>query len=136
MPQYSIISSNRLRTAHPLLQHLFNEVIKKVDILIACGYRGEEEQNKAYDLGRSKIRYPLGKHNSLPSLAVDIYPYPYNWVLPECHTNIKKFYYVSGIIKAISWQLEIPVRWGGDWDSDNDLFDQNFYDLPHWQLIL
>jgi hypothetical protein len=31
--------------------------------------------------------------------------------------------------------MEVKLRWGGDWDSDKDTKDQNFNDLPHFELI-
>jgi hypothetical protein len=30
--------------------------------------------------------------------------------------------------------MNIKIRWGGDWDSDNIMKDQTFNDLPHFQL--
>ena len=27
----------------------------------------------------------------------------------------------------------IKIRWGGDWDRDNDLADQSFNDLVHFE---
>jgi len=27
------------------------------------------------------------------------------------------------------------LRWGGDWDSDKVFDDQNFDDLPHFELV-
>lgn len=160
--QYNQRSQNNLLTCHQTLQNLFNEVITKVDCSVLCGHRGEAEQNKAFEDGYSKIQFPMSKHNSLPSLAVDVYPYPYDWdagkynvegLIDDMHTfrldseagkwmlvrvlnNLKKFYYFGGIVRGIAWELGIPVRWGGDWDSDNELSDQNFNDLPHWELII
>ena len=34
----------------------------------------------------------------------------------------------------VAQDLDIPIRWGGDWDSDNNLNDQNFMDLVHFEL--
>jgi len=28
--------------------------------------------------------------------------------------------------------MEIPIRWGGDWDRDHCLSDQSFDDLVHF----
>ena len=76
MPKFGTKSIERLNTCHPDLIAVFNEVIKYYDCTVTCGYRGEEDQNKAFDEGRSKARYPKGKHNKNPSIAVDVYPYP------------------------------------------------------------
>lgn len=136
MPNFSTKSLERLRTCHRDLQNLLQEVIQYVDFSVMCGHRGQEEQDKAFNEGRSKVQYPHGKHNTLPSLAVDIYPYPYNWDKPNSPENIKKLYHLQGIVKGIAWELGVKIRWGGDWDSDGDLFDQNFYDLPHIELVM
>ena len=29
----------------------------------------------------------------------------------------------------------IPLRWGGDWDVDTELKDNDFDDLPHFELL-
>lgn len=136
MPSFSTKSLERLRTCHKDLQNLFLEVVRYADCTVTCGHRGEEEQNKAFAEGRSKIQYPHGKHNSVPSLAVDVYPYPYDWDNPDSKHNYFKLYHFAGIVKGIAWELGLQVRWGGDWDSDGDLFDQSFYDLPHWEIVL
>ena len=61
------------------MQELFNEVIKYFDCTLIQGHRGEEEQNKYFDEGKSKVRYPNGRHNARPSNAVDVVPYPIDW---------------------------------------------------------
>ena len=35
---------------------------------------------------------------------------------------------------GIANRLEIPIRWGGDWDMDTYVKDQKFKDLPHFEL--
>ena len=32
-------------------------------------------------------------------------------------------------------ELGIRLRWGGDWDGDNELRDQTFNDLVHFEVI-
>ena len=134
MPSFNQRSKDNLKTVDFLLQNLFNEVIERIDCSVICGHRGKEEQNEAFDKKASKVRYPDSKHNSFPSMAVDVYPYPFDWDNPDSLTNLKKLYFFGGIVKGIAWELGIKVRWGGDWDSDNDLEDQNFNDLVHWEV--
>jgi peptidoglycan L-alanyl-D-glutamate endopeptidase CwlK len=31
--------------------------------------------------------------------------------------------------------IEHHIRWGGDWDGDQDFRDQTFDDLAHFELI-
>lgn len=126
--RYSGRSRARLDDCHPSLQVLFDEVIKHIDCIILVGHRGMVDQNNAYHGGLSQLKYPQSKHNSVPAMAVDVAPYPLDW------KDTKGFYYFAGIVKGIASQLDINIRWGGDWDSDNDLNDQTFMDLIHFEL--
>ena len=129
MPKYSPDSKKKLATCHPLLQDLFNEVIKRIDVSIIWGYRDRETQNKFYQTGTSKAVWPMSKHNRTPSEAVDFAPYPINWA------NEKRFRYFAGIITGIAYMKRIPIRWGGDWDQDTEL-EPNENDLGHLELVL
>lgn len=128
MPQFGIASNTALSTAHPDLQRLFREVIKYVDCKVLEGHRDKVAQDAAVAAGNSKTRWPTSKHNKVPSLAVDVVPYPVDF------KDLKRFYYLAGFVKATAIRLGIRVRWGGDWDSDDDFGDQGFIDLPHWEL--
>ena len=129
MPKFSKASQEKLDTCHPDLQLLFNTVIKGFDCTILCGERGWKEQNKAYDEGRSEVRYPNGKHNKSPSDAVDVAPYPVDW------ENIRRFYLFAGYVRRVAEELGIKVRGGHDWDGDTEINDQTFNDTPHWEII-
>lgn len=129
MYQFGSRSTKNLAEAHSKLQALFNEVIKHYDCAVIEGFRSEEEQNKAYHAGKSKLKFPQSKHNDLPSLAVDVIPWPVDW------NDKSRFYYFGGLVKGIASQMGIKIRWGGDWDSDNDFKDQSFHDLPHFELV-
>ena len=30
--------------------------------------------------------------------------------------------------------MGVDIRWGGDWNGDFNLKNQNFYDLPHFEV--
>jgi len=130
MARFGKASQERLMQAHPDLQRLLSEAIGHVDFSIVCSYRGREEQGKAVAQGKSKTPWPTSKHNHLPSLAVDLCPYRngMKW------NDREAFYYLGGILKGLSIAMGIPIRWGGDWDGDNDLHDQRFTDLPHFEI--
>jgi peptidoglycan LD-endopeptidase CwlK len=128
MPQFSKTSLKQLSSCHPDLQRLFNEVIKYYDCTILEGYRSDEDQLKAFNTGKSKIKSG-GMHNKMPSLAVDVAPYPVDW------NDKNKFYHFAGFVQGIAKMMNIKIRWGGDWDSDNNLKNQTFFDLPHFELI-
>ena len=128
MPKFGTRSSGKLSECNPKLQKLFNEVVKHFDCSILEGNRSEEKQNEYYDQGKSKVQYPNSMHNHEPSLAVDVAPYPIDW------NDKERFYFFAGFVKGIASQMDIGIRWGGDWDSDTDLHDQTFFDLPHFEL--
>ncbi|MDP8275893.1 MAG: hypothetical protein RAO92_05775 [Candidatus Euphemobacter frigidus] len=128
MPAYSEKSKAKLATCHPMLRTVFGAVIQAFDNTILCGHRGQKEQDAAFDSGRSRVKFPNGKHNQVPSLAVDTAPYPIDW------KNIKRFIYFGGFVMGVAFALGIKLRWGGDWDSDTKLDDQNFNDYPHFEL--
>lgn len=137
MSEWSKTSEKRLSTCHVDLQILAEYVIEVHDCSIMEGHRGKKEQNQAYYIGNSKVKYPNSKHNSKPSMAMDIVPYqkgkdPY---------NRERILYFAGIVKAIAHMLykngtmQHKVRWGGDWDSDNDFQEHKFFDGAHWELV-
>jgi len=128
--KFGASSMKKLSEAHPDLQKLFFEVIKHVDCAVICGHRSERDQNILFYEGKTKVKFPNSKHNASPALAVDVVPWPVDW------SDRNKFYFFSGIVHGIAAQLKIKIRWGGDWDSDKDLNDQTFNDLPHFELKL
>lgn len=142
LPKYRFgpASWERRSTLHPDLQALCDAVIKQVDCTVVCGHRTRSEQNKAFDSGVSKVRYPYSRHNTKPSRAVDLAPYC-NKLGGIDWDNEKGFYFFGGVVKATAYALlckgliEHEIRWGGDWDSDNDLTDQSFNDLVHFELV-
>lgn len=128
MPKFSSTSRERLDTCDERLQRLFDCVVEIYDCSILCGERTKADQDKAFAEGKSKLKYPASRHNTHPSLAVDVAPYPIDW------NNTKRFYHFAGFVQAKAIDMGINVRWGGDWDRDYDLDDQKFFDLPHFEL--
>jgi len=128
MPKYSKRSKEKLSTCNQKLQDIFDEVIKNVDCTIITGQRGKEEQNEMYRTGKSQLKYPKGKHNSNPSRAVDAAPYPIDWKDRERATLF------AGYVIGIARMQGVTLRWGGDWDRDWQVKDNNFDDLWHFEL--
>ena len=128
MAKFGKTSRRRLATCDIELQKLFGEVVKHFDCSILVGHRGKEDQDKAYAKGKSYVRWPKGKHNSNPSTAVDVAPYPVDW------DDRERFIYFGGFVKGCAFRMDIPLRWGGDWDNDNQLSDNRFDDLVHFEL--
>ena len=129
MPRFGRKSKERLATCDERLQEVFNEVIQFVDCSVLEGHRSQERQDKLYDEGKTKVKYPNGRHNSSPSRAVDVTPYPVDWEDRERQTLFAGF--VLGIARAKG----IKLRWGGDWDMDFEVMDNRFDDFPHFEVI-
>ena len=128
MPKFGKNSRDRLATCDKRLQEVFNEVIKHVDCSVLEGHRGEERQNRFVDEGKSKVRFPNGRHNAVPSRAVDITPYPVDWEDRERQTLF------AGFVLGLASGMGINLRWGGDWDQDFQVVDNRFDDFPHFEL--
>ena len=128
MPKFGRASRKRLDTCDEDLIFLFETVVKYFDCSVLEGHRGKRLQNKYFKQGKSKLKYPEGNHNKKPSIAVDVVPYPIDW------DDRERMTYFAGFVKGVAAILGLPIRWGGDWNSNNDLKDNNFDDLPHFEL--
>ena len=128
MPYFGKTSKKRLSTCDDRLQKVFNEVIKHVDCSVLEGHRSKDRQNKLYEEGKTKVKYPNGRHNRQPSSAVDVTPYPVDWKDRERQTLF------AGFVIGVASQMGINLRWGGDWDQDFQVVDNRFDDFPHFEL--
>ena len=113
-------SLERLRSCHDDLQLLCHAVLQDMDITILCGHRNEKDQNEAVKNGFSKAIFPKSKHNKLPTLAVDVAPYPIVW------SDIKKFETMCKLFEQHAEKMGIDIRLGRDF---------SFKDYPHIELI-
>lgn len=126
MPRFGSRSKKRLEECHPRLQEIMNELIKIMDVTILCGVRGKDEQNQAFNNGKSQLKFPQSKHNLDPhrnpdfSLAVDVAPWPIDW------NDINRFERMCGIIEGIAAMKGTKIRLGRDF---------SFNDYPHIELI-
>ena len=128
MPKFGRKSKERLSTCEGNLQKVFNEVIKHVDCSVLEGHREKDRQNKLFEEGKTKVKYPNGRHNRQPSSAVDVTPYPVDWKDRERQTLF------AGFVIGVASQMGINLRWGGDWDQDFQVVDNRFDDFPHFEL--
>lgn len=132
MPRFSAASLAQLDTCHAKLQRIAHEAIKVYDFTVIEGHRNKAKQEAAHAAGNSKVHYPHGKHNAVPSNAFDLMPYPVDW--SSSPTNIERSVFLAGIITAVAFRLGIAVRLGLDWDSDGDMRDETFRDYGHVEL--
>jgi len=128
MPRFGTKSKKELATCDKRLQKVFNEVIKYIDCSALEGHRDEYRQDKLYEEGKTKVKFPMGRHNSSPSRAVDVTPYPVDWNDRERQTLF------AGFVLGIARSMGIKLRWGGDWDMDFKVMDNRFDDFPHFEV--
>lgn len=143
-------SIKQYNTIHRDLQLILDEVIKVYDFSILEGLRSDERQYELFKEGRSKLDgiNKRSKHQGRPdrdgnivSFAVDIMPYKKgtNAFSGKTKDNAR-FYFLMGMVKITAKNLikkgiiTHDVRFGLDWDNDDIFTDQNFDDLPHFEL--
>ena len=128
MPKFGRRSRENLKTCHKDLQKVLNEVIKTVACSVIEGHSSKERHTKLYEEGKTKVRYPKGRHNAEPSRAVDVVPYPVDW------NDRERFHLFSGFVLGVASRMGITLRWGGDWNMNFEVDDNKFDDFPHFEL--
>jgi peptidoglycan L-alanyl-D-glutamate endopeptidase CwlK len=137
MNKYSEHSERALSSCHKDLRRIFEVVLQDFDHTIVEGWRSPERQRQLFAAGKTKIDgvNRLSKHNYWPSMAVDVAPYPVAWADRE------RFHFFAGFVLGVGYSLfdegevEHLIRWGGDWDQDTEVSDNEFDDLPHFELV-
>lgn len=118
-------SLNNLKSCDKRLQDMANMMLARsdFDLTITCGFRGEQEQNDAFLRGASKARFGQSKHNTMPSQAIDICPYPIpkNW-----DTNDRRWQEMALNAMWCAGKLGFEITWGGSF--------KKFCDKPHFEI--
>lgn len=125
-------SQEKLSTCSEPLRDLVEAVARYYPIQVVEGHRPRDRQDEAFEQGKSKVQWPDSKHNDYPSNAVDLAPLKdgkIDW------NDKHQWYHLGGFVMGMASALGIKIRWGGDWDGDQDLKDQKFFDLPHFELL-
>jgi peptidoglycan L-alanyl-D-glutamate endopeptidase CwlK len=142
MNKWSKSSKEKLKTCHGDLQTLANFVLSVHDCTVVWGTRTQEQQDKLVLEGKSKLNYPNSKHNTYPSLAIDLAPYVPS--LSGVTWDREYSLYFAGIVLGCADTLykkgiiNNMVRWGGNWSTVRDKsFKQiSFYDGLHFELVM
>ncbi len=156
---YGATSLQRLGTAVEDLQTLMKRVGENFPNTILEGERTVEQQEKNVAKGVSKTMN--SRHVRTPAEAVDAAPDPLSWpqaakLLKRIETvaglmsdeqgaevmalvegyvrEVARWYYFGGFVLGTAEEMDIDIRWGGDWDGDRSLEDQTFHDLPHFEV--
>ncbi len=110
------------------------------DLTVTEGHRGEEEQNEAFKKKLSKLKFPRSRHNRKPSQAIHILPYPILWPTEKQKEKTRakclgRFYIVATIVRLAAKYERVKIRWGGDWNGDGKIMDNDFDDLGHFETV-
>jgi len=153
-------STREYATLHPDLQRLIDWALENVliDITLVEGHRPVEKQFEYYQKGRQYIGNKWlivnpkavitnvdgikikGKHNYIPSHAVDFCAYVPN--SPYLAWDRQHLTYIAGAIISKANEMynegliKHKVRWGNDWDKDGDLSDNTLVDAPHLEIYI
>ena len=133
MNRFGRNSRKQLSTSDGRLQDIAHIVLKIKDHAVIKGHRNERQQHAAFIEGHSELDWPHGKHNKLPSTAIDVQTYP----LPQNEQELREEQlYLLGLYAGVGHVKDIPIRVGGDWDRDGEIADNSFDDFFHVELDL
>lgn len=129
MYSFSENSKKKLNTCHPKIQLLFNEVIRHYDCTVIEGHRSNKRQEELFRTGFSQVEAGKSLHNITPSMAIDVVPCPVDW------KDTESLYHFVGFVLGMATSMDIDIRTGADWNRNNNLKDQSFMDLAHFELL-
>jgi len=141
MYRFSGRSLENLTGVHPKLVSVVKSCMdmQVMDFSVVEGVRTKERQKQFYDGGKSKT---LKSKHLIQSdgygHAVDLYPYPINMkeVNKGNAKEIARFGVLSGVMLSCAKMHGVEIINGMDWNGDGETLDHNFFDAPHFQIIL
>jgi len=142
-------SRARLEGVHPKLITVAERAIELSgqDFFVSEGVRTMERQKELYAQGRTKLKDAKG--NPLPKVtwtlnsnhfvsprsgfghAIDVYPHPYD---PDHKDIAQQQRAIGAAMFKAAGELNIPIRWGADWDMDGNYGERGEGDSPHFEL--
>lgn len=123
-------SLEKLQGVHPFLVDCVHRAIRitTIDFSVRQGVRDLEMQRRYFHQGRTRTM----DSRHLYGLAVDLAPYVNGRIVwtKDLFLPIRAAMFQA----AVEAGGDYPLRWGGDWDSDGDMTDQDFHDRPHFEI--
>lgn len=130
-------SMNNLSGVDMRLSNVVRKAIKitEQDFSVIEGIRSYQRQKALVAAGKSRTL----NSRHLTGHAVDLVPYPVTW-------EWEYFYPVADAMITAAKDLDVPLRWGGNWQVKNvldwegtakelaDKYTGNFPDGPHFEL--
>ena len=129
MARFGKRSMRNLEGVHPLLVDWALELVTIMDCSVVSGVRDMTTQRQYVSLGVSKTMNSM--HLIQPDgygHAVDLAPYPIKW------ERTRSFDLLAGIGLGLAFKMGIKIRWGGDFNQNMDVYDENLNDLGHFEI--
>ena len=125
---FSAKSLRRLSGVHPDLQRVFHTAIKitEVDFSIFEGLRSLKRQK--YLVANNRSWTMNSRH--LHGLAVDAVP----WIDKKITWKLGPILKLAPFIIRAAEIENVPLRWGGDWNSNGRWQDEQKFDGAHYEL--
>jgi peptidoglycan L-alanyl-D-glutamate endopeptidase CwlK len=134
---FSEQSEERLKNLVPDMVRVVRRALSfgVMDFTVLETLRDEDRQKMLVAAGDSETE----NSRHLPNAdglaeAVDLLPYPYTLNGIDVWKDKQRFCVMAGLVYAAAAIENVPIRWGGDWDSDGNNADSTFNDLPHFEL--
>ena len=133
-------SLKALEGVHPDLVRVVTLALElcELDFMVIEGVRTPARQKILYAQGRTapgnKVTWTLTSNHFInprtgKGHAVDILPAPYDW-----SNKTGAFDKVAKAMNEASRRLNVPIRWGADWDRDGKPREKGETDSPHFEL--
>ena len=137
---FSERSLNNLKGVHPKLVAVVKRALElsPIDFTVLEGVRSQARQDELWAQGRTKPGAVVtwvqtsGTHGIQADgygHAVDLAPYPIDW------NNFERFDQLANVMFAAAKELDVKIRWGGDWDMDKIIHERGESDSPHYELV-
>lgn len=138
---FSKRSRKNLEGVHPKLHLVAARALQlsEYDFFVNEGVRTLERQRQLYAQGRNgdtrprvtwtmKSNHFINKRTGFGH-AIDAYAWPYNPNQPPAVSRA----IAKAFLQAAN-ELDIPIRWGADWDRDGVFYEKGEGDSPHFEL--
>lgn len=102
------------------------------DMIVIEGLRTKERQTELYAQGRTapgKIVTWTMESKHITAQAVDLGPHPLDW------NDTAGFDAIANAMLRAASQLDVKLRYGGDWNSNGVRHEKGETDSPHFELV-
>lgn len=120
MPSFSQASMEKLAECDERLRLVAHSAIRTFDFKVLVGYRGEADQEEAFRNGASNAHFGQSAHNTQPSRAFDLAPFPIDF------RDMPRYCRLGAAIFHAAQILGVKIFWGA---SISRPFDPGHFEL-------